>query len=74
MVNDDVHNLNTEYRSAEKIMINDCEGVLISENDSESLVAWMMNGYLFKRCGNINKDELVILAQSINSEKFVEIP
>ena len=74
MVNDDVHNLNTEYGSAEKIMINDCEGVFISENDSESLVAWMMDGYLFMLCGNINKNELIFLAQSTNSEKFVETP
>lgn len=74
MVNDDVHNLNTEYSSAEKIMINDCEGVFISENDSESLAAWIMDGYLFMLCGNINKDELVILAQSTNLEKFVETP
>lgn len=74
MVNDDVHNLNTAYGSAEKIMINDCEGVFISENNDECLAAWIMDGYLFMLYGNINKDELVFLAQSTNSEKFVETP
>lgn len=74
MVNDDVHNLNTQYGSAEKIMINDCEGVFISENDSESIVAWMMDGYLFMLCCNSDKNKLFFLAHSTNSEEFVETP
>lgn len=74
MVNDDVHNLNTEYSSAEKIMINDCEGIFISENNGECLAAWIMDGYLFMLCGNIDKNKLIFLAQSTNPEKFVETP
>ena len=64
MVNDDVHNLNTQYGSAEKIMINDCEGIYISENDSESLAAWIMDGYLFMLYGNIDKMSLLNLAKT----------
>ena len=64
MVNDDVHNLNTQYGSAEKIMINGCEGVFISENDGESLAAWMMDGYLFMLYGNIDKMSLLDLAKT----------
>lgn len=64
MVNDDVHNLNTQYDSPERIMINDCEGVFISENDSKSLAAWIMDGYLFMLYGNTDKMSLLDLAKT----------
>ena len=74
MVNDDRYNFNTEYGSAEKIMINDCEGIYISENNDECLAAWIMDGYLFTLSGNIDKNKLIFLAQSTKLEKFVETP
>lgn len=74
MVNDDRYNFNTEYGSAEKIMINDCEGIYISENNDECLAAWIMDGYLFTLSGNIDKNKLIFLAQSTKLEKLVETP
>ena len=68
-VNDDVHNFNTEYGSPEEIKINDCEGIYIPENDSEGLVAWVMDGYLFTLNGNIDKMSLLNLAKATNVEK-----
>ena len=68
-VNDDVHNFNTEYGSPEEIKINDCEGIYIPENDSEGLVAWVMDGYLFTLNGNIDKMSLLNLAKATNLEK-----
>ena len=68
-VNDDVHNFNTEYGAPEEININDCEGIYIPENDSEGLVAWVMDGYLFTLNGNIDKMSLLNLAKATNVEK-----
>lgn len=68
-VNDDVHNFNTEYGSPEEIKINDCEEIYIPENDSEGLVAWVMDGYLFTLNGNIDKMSLLNLAKATNVEK-----
>lgn len=73
MVNDDVHNFNTEYGAPQKIMINDCEGIFIPEKN-ECLAAWIMDGYLFMLSGNIDKNELIFLAESINFENFIETP
>lgn len=73
MVNDDVHNFNTEYGAPQKIMINDCEGIFIPEKN-ECLAAWIMDGYLFMLNGNIDKNELIFLAESINFENFIETP
>ena len=68
-VNDFVQNFNTEYGSPEEIKINDCEGIYIPENDSEGLVAWVMDGYLFTLNGNIDKMSLLNLAKATNVEK-----
>ena len=57
------------YGSPEEIKINDCEGIYIPENDSEGLVAWVMDGYLFTLNGNIDKMSLLNLAKATNVEK-----
>lgn len=74
MVNDDVHHMNTEYGSAEKIIINDREGIFIPQNNNESFTAWMMDGYLFIIYGNVNKNEAAFLAKSTIFENFIENP
>lgn len=73
-VNDDISNFNTQYSDPEKIMINDCEGVFISENNGSCLAAWIMDGYLFMLSGNINKNMLINLAEATIVEKHVENP
>jgi len=69
MVNDDVHNLNTEYGAPEEVMISGCKGVFISENDGECFAAWIMDGYLFMISGNVNKKTLLNLAETTKIEK-----
>ncbi len=72
MVNDEIAYFNTEYSSPEHIMINNYEGVFISEND-ECFVVWIMDDYLFTLSGNIDKKTVVDLAEATIVEKIVEI-
>jgi len=68
MVNDDVHNLNTEYGVPEEVMISGCKGIFISENNGECFAAWIMDGYLFTISGNVDKKMLLNLAETTKIE------
>lgn len=57
--------LNTENRSLSYIEINGCEGFIVDIGDNEYYISWDNGDYIFDVMGNIDKNALIEIANSV---------
>lgn len=58
-------NINTEEHNLSYIEINDSDGYIIDLDNNEYLITWENNNYVFDITGNVGKNQLIELAESV---------
>ncbi|MCD7731718.1 MAG: DUF4367 domain-containing protein [Oscillospiraceae bacterium] len=62
--------VNTEGRPMEYILINGHEGFIIDFGNDDYFISWDNGDYIFTVQGNVNKNNLILIAESVqNAEK-----
>ncbi len=59
-------NVNTENHSLEYVSVNGNDGYLIDLGNEEFYISWDSNNYMFEITGNIGKNELISIAESVH--------